>query len=204
MPHPAAVASPTETAEAPAPAEGTAAVAAQHRDTEEEALVGIEDAPEEGHATALARVGDEGRMTRIAESQRRGRNRSRVPCTWLHLGLHAHGRRGVDGAVTEAPTRFVCNWWAGAGWRIVDCTCMQSCIRSYGPGEGSTERGVVPPRSVDSLAYLAGRKPSWPPDDAGNFRLISTRKRARKSVAERVNQSRLHGKLTRGLWVHVT
>ena len=55
-----------ETAEAPVSAAGTAAEAAQHRDTEEEALAGIADAPVEGHATAPAVVGDEGRRTRIA------------------------------------------------------------------------------------------------------------------------------------------
>ena len=126
---PAPVASHTGTAEAPAPADCAAAEAALHRDRQEEALAGIEAAPVEGHATAPAVVEEEGRMTRIAGQMREPKS---VPCPVLVLRLHAHWRREVDRATTKAPTRFVCNWWAGAGWRGVDLL-MQSCICSHDP-----------------------------------------------------------------------
>ena len=87
------------------------------------------------------------------ESHWRIRDRSGIAHRGACLHLNSHRGREVDGTCTLAPTRFMCNWWAGARWRGVDLAVC-SCIRSNSPGDRSTEGSRTPKWSISSLTCL--------------------------------------------------
>ena len=110
---------PLGTAPVPAPAVDAHAPAVHtwHPRKTKTALAGREEAPVAEHGIPVfecsARSGRVPRMAVLATG-------SGVGCIRMQLGLHAHGRRKVDGTSIKAPIRFMGNLWAIARWRCVD------------------------------------------------------------------------------------